>query len=188
MKDVQIKCMSRMMVIVGLTLVIVFGAAANVMAKTFHVGESIEKQGVEVKLIGVDSYGAVQVFNFLLNDMSEKAEQRGMQIVGGDPSVCWVDWSLSKEKDDAATISAVLFNNIKKLDPDKKNDILWKATFDVNKEDLELVKQIVPISINFKYILFGVKGRKYNQAGQHSLALGSRVSQLQQQRTDLGFE
>ena len=121
--------------------------------------EKLDDQSVEIHLHGIESFGAVQLFDFLLAKVSGVSEihQTGVSMMPGQPEACHSSWNVLFKDGDIDYLQGQLYNIIKDLDPDSQNDILYEAPFIVMKEDMMLLKQVKPVLASAGYIAFGFK-------------------------------
>lgn len=135
----------------GLSSMAVAGGVEGVLK------EKLKNRPVEIHLYGVDSFGAVQLFDFLIAKIpgASDVSQTGVRLRTGDRSLCHASWSVSVEDGDVDYLQSELNKMIKNLDPDTQNDILYEAPFIVMKEDMMLLKQVKPVLASAGYVAFG---------------------------------
>ncbi len=119
-----------------------------------------EQQQVVVSLHGVNRFGAVQLFDYLLTRTPKivSLKQIRLQLSADDRFQCRADWAVTILNGDGAEILHQLRGIINDLDPEKQNEILYEAPFVVMKEDLELLKRVIPLESMVGFAAFGVEG------------------------------
>lgn len=152
----------KQVIAVLVCLVLLGGLSSPLYAGGYE--EAVEGEGaneIQLNLYGVNQFGAVQLFDFLLTKVAgvETLEQTNTKIIPTSPDECRAEWMISLVNGDVEYLQSELHKIINELDPDGQNDILYEAPFIVMKEDLELVKRIIPVNATLDYVAFGVEGR-----------------------------
>jgi hypothetical protein len=136
--------------------------ASNVSAGGYSE-ETVDgvEQRVEVSLHGITRFGAVQLFDYLLGKMPKivALQQTRSLIATDEPDRCRVDWTAQIINGDGAEILEELHGIMNNLDPETQNDILYDAPFVVMREDLELLKRVIPVESGVGYAVFAVEGQ-----------------------------
>lgn len=175
--------------IATIVLVSLMTLASNLSAGAY-TDEVIEgeKQQVEVSLHGVTRFGAVQLFDYLLEQRPEIVvlQQTRSLVTADEPAKCRVDWTVEITDGTGAEILQELRSIINDLDTETQNDILYDAPFVVMKEDLELLKRVVPVESGAAYAVFAIEGELINAA--HLAAVPRNTTIPWYQGEDAGFE
>ncbi len=121
-------------------------------------GEPAKPQRVAVHLIGATEYGAVQVFQHLLEHIIsvETVQPVGLHLEPDNPAACRARWQVETDGRPAGVVVEQLLAIIKKLDPAETNQVLYELPFSATAEELALIKQLEPVLIQDDLLYFSI--------------------------------
>ncbi len=161
MKIIRIKRKRSKIRLTTIMLLCMLHLATGVYAGAYsEEAADIVEQRVEISLHRVTRFGSVQLFDYLLTKIPKivSAQQTRILIASDEPDNCRADWAVQLINSDSAEILQEMRGIINDLDPEKQNDILYDAPFIVMREDLELLKKVVPVQSSLGYAAFAVDG------------------------------
>ena len=122
-------------------------------------GQGLAVRGgeVEVSLAGMTGFGAVQLFDRLLRqaDVTADVRQVRLTVMPGEPERCWAGWRLRLDGGDIETLQQQVMAAVAALEPEKRGDHLSNRAIVVMKEDLEMLKKIIPYTAGVGSVGFG---------------------------------
>lgn len=145
---------------------------------------------IEVNLHGVNRFGAVQLFDYLLGKTTGIITSRkvSIRLVEDNPEKCQAGWSLRTAGRHVDDVQQEMMALIQDLNPEGQNEILYEAPFIVMKEDLEIVKQLIPFEAVPGYLAFGVEYRVSEDIYEPAPLKIRELNQPWYMQDDKGFE
>lgn len=163
--------------------------SSRVMAGGMEPVEEVAvPEKIELQLYGVDRLGAVQLFDFLLKKSNTviSSQQIGLRLSPDEPQLCKTEWSLTTAVP-GQEVQENMMTLLRDLESEKQNDILYEAPFIVMKEDLEMVKKLIPFEAGPGYLLFAMEHRIPEQ-NFTLLGAGAGRATVWYKASDKGFE